>query len=134
MNYLTQVMAIVVVCSTTANAAANDVKVSWPGETFLNVTYKQIGQRQIKLDIYLPSSGNAEAAPVLYYVHGGGWAAGSKDKGGLPLMLPVFEQVAEKGFACVSINYRLQSTKASCRFVLVCVGVFVFVCTSNRIQ
>ncbi|WP_160167091.1 alpha/beta hydrolase [Rhodopirellula baltica] len=148
MNFLTQVMAIAAVCLASANAAADDAKVAWTGKTFLDVTYKQVGQRQIKLDIYLPPAGQgstppqfskteptalaagiddannnnnnnetpgasadgsqeAQAAPVLYYVHGGGWAAGSKDKGGLPLMLPVFQQVAEQGFACVSINYRL---------------------------
>ena len=107
MKYLTQVMAIAAVCLATATAAADDVKVAWTGKTFLDVTYKQVGQQQIKLDIYLPPAGKAQAAPVLYYVHGGGWAAGSKDKGGLPLMLPVFQQVAEQGFACVSINYRL---------------------------
>ncbi len=90
-----------------AGAAPSDAKVDWKGESFLNVTYKQVGKRQIKMDIYMPPSGKQEQAPVLYYVHGGGWAAGSKDKGGLPLMRPVFEQVAEKGFVCVSIDYRL---------------------------
>ncbi|VGO19713.1 alpha/beta hydrolase [Pontiella sulfatireligans] len=86
---------------------ASDAKVAWTGETFLGVTYKQVGKRQVKMDIYMPPVGKPEKAPVLYYVHGGGWAAGSKDKGGLPLMQPVFEQVAEKGFICVSIDYRL---------------------------
>jgi acetyl esterase/lipase len=88
-------------------ATASDTKVAWTGETFLDVTYKQVDGRQLKMDIYLPPTGKSEKAPVLYYVHGGGWAAGSKDKGGLSLMRPVFEQVAEKGFICVSINYRL---------------------------
>lgn len=81
--------------------------VEWDGESFLNVTYRQVGTQQIKMDIYMPPGDKPATAPVLYYVHGGGWAAGSKDKGGLPLMRPVFEQVAEKGFVCVSINYRL---------------------------
>ncbi|MCM2373943.1 alpha/beta hydrolase [Aporhodopirellula aestuarii] len=107
MNYLTKVMAIAAICLCTAVAAADDAKVAWTGTTFLDVTYKQVDGRQIKLDIYLPPAGNSGAVPVLYYVHGGGWAAGSKDKGGLPLMLPVFQQFAEEGFACVSINYRL---------------------------
>jgi acetyl esterase/lipase len=82
-------------------------EMAWDGESFLDVTYKQVEGRSIKMDIYMPPSGKPASAPVLYYVHGGGWAAGSKEKGGLPLMLPVFEQVAEKGFVCVSINYRL---------------------------
>ncbi|MDF7826503.1 alpha/beta hydrolase [Pontiellaceae bacterium B12227] len=87
--------------------AVSDAKVDWAGKAVLAVTYKQVGKRQLKMDIYLPPAGKPDKAPVLYYVHGGGWAAGSKDKGGLPLMRPVFEQVAEKGMVCVSIDYRL---------------------------
>lgn len=98
---LTLVWALAAACLY-ANA-----KVAWTGESFLDVTYKQVEKQQIKMDIYLPPSGKSKKAPVLYYVHGGGWAAGSKDKGGLPLMRPVFEQVAEKGFICISIDYRL---------------------------
>ncbi|MDF7801643.1 alpha/beta hydrolase [Pontiellaceae bacterium B1224] len=93
--------------SMTVSGAAADAKVAWEGASFLDVVYKQVDGRQIKMDIYYPPAGKTEAAPVLYYVHGGGWAAGSKDKGGLPLMRSVFEQVAEKGFVCVSIDYRL---------------------------
>ncbi|MDF7806367.1 alpha/beta hydrolase [Pontiellaceae bacterium B12219] len=96
-------LVLVLLCA----VMASDAKVEWSGETVLDVTYKQVGNRQLKMDIYMPPAGKTSAAPVLYYVHGGGWAAGSKDKGGLPLMRPVFEQVAEKGFVCVSIDYRL---------------------------
>ena len=101
------ILAMAAVCLCTVAGAASDAKVAWTGETFLDVTYKQVDGRPIKMDIYMPPAVKTEAAPVLYYVHGGGWAAGSKDKGGLPLMLPVFLQVAENGFVCVSINYRL---------------------------
>lgn len=90
---------------TSFTTAANK-KVAWEGESFLDVTYKQIGKREIKMDIYMPPAEKAEKAPVLYYVHGGGWTTGSKAKGGLPLMQPVFKLVADKGFVCVSIDYR----------------------------
>lgn len=101
------VLATAAVCLCTAAEAASDAERAWTGETFLDVTYKQVIERQIKMDIYMPPDRTSAAAPVLYYVHGGGWAAGSKAKNGLPLMLPVFRQVAEEGFVCVSINYRL---------------------------
>ncbi len=87
--------------------AASTAKVAWAGETFLEVTYKQVGKRSLKMDLYMPAIENFSAAPVLYYVHGGGWAAGHKDKGGLPLMVPVFRRAADNGWVCVSINYRL---------------------------
>ena len=104
---LNLVLATAAVCSCMADEAASDGEIAWLGETFLDVTYKEVAGRQIKMDIYMPPSGKSKAAPVLYYVHGGGWAAGSKAKSGLPLMLPVFRQVADRGFVCVSINYRL---------------------------
>ena len=106
-KYPNVVLVIAAVCFCMADGAESDGGISWSGETFPDVTYKQVDGRKIKMDIYMPPASKSEAAPVLYYVHGGGWAAGSKAKFGLPLMLPVFQQVAEKGFACVSINYRL---------------------------
>jgi acetyl esterase/lipase len=115
MNTMKQFMILMLVLMTGsvfcfAEAAPAD-KVAWTGQTFLDVTYKQVNGQQIKMDIYMPPDSRSAAAPVLYYVHGGGWAAGSKDKGGLPLMQPVFLRVAEKGFVCVSINYRLTKQK-----------------------
>ena len=115
MNHLTLVCAVAAACLCTATEAASDGEVAWTGDTILDVTYKQVGQQQLKLDIYMPPAGRSNAAPVLYYVHGGGWAAGSKAKGGLRLMVPVFRQVAEKGFVCVSINYRLCKKNSSIR-------------------
>ena len=112
MKHLVILMLVLVAGSVCFFAeAAPAAKVAWTGQTILDVTYKQVNGRQIKMDIYMPPDSKLTPAPVLYYVHGGGWAAGSKDKGGLPLMQPVFVRVAEKGFVCVSINYRLTKKK-----------------------
>ncbi|MFC7338703.1 prolyl oligopeptidase family serine peptidase [Haloferula chungangensis] len=99
-------LAIATFLPTDARAQGGN-KVEWQGQSLLDVPYKRAGGREIRMDIYQPKEDHSKAAPVLYYVHGGGWAAGSKDKGGLPLMRPVFEMVAKQGFVCVSINYRL---------------------------
>ena len=40
---------------------------------------------------------------MLLQVHGGGWTLGSKDAQGIPLM----QRMAERGWVCVAINYRL---------------------------
>jgi acetyl esterase/lipase len=96
-------------------AESSGAKVAWDGKSILDVPYKQVGNRSIKMDIYMPPGEKPVAAPVLYYVHGGGWIAGAKDKGGLPLMAPVFRQVAEKGFVCVSIDYRFSKNGARMR-------------------
>jgi arylformamidase len=55
--------------------------------------------RQI-LDIYAPP--NAKNAPVVFWIHGGGWQAG--DKTSIQIKPKAF---VEKGFVFVSTNYRL---------------------------
>jgi acetyl esterase/lipase len=68
-----------------------------------NVQYAETGKRGL-LDVYTPAAGIPEGgAPVLLQVHGGGWTIGNKDQQGIPLM----QHLAEKGWVCVAINYRL---------------------------
>lgn len=81
--------------------------IAWEGQKFLDVPYKRVDQRVLLMDIYLPDIHMSGKAPAIYYVHGGGWAAGNKEKFGNRLMLPVFRRLAEQGFVCVSVGYRL---------------------------
>ncbi len=56
-----------------------------------------------RLDVYVPRAG-AQGAPVLLYIHGGGWTGVSnKNHQGKPLML----HLASRGWVCVSANYRV---------------------------
>lgn len=68
-----------------------------------NLSYGEFGTRN-QLDIWaredLPRDGRA---PVLLQVHGGAWIMGNKDQQAMPLMA----HMAERGWVCVSINYRL---------------------------
>ena len=57
-----------------------------------------------KFDVYLPASGYA-GAPVIFMVHGGGWAAG--DKSGIALGANKVTRWVPKGVIVVSTNYRL---------------------------
>ncbi len=73
-------------------------------ETFKNLVYAEVDGLRLKLDIrrnrdYQPGS------PVLLQIHGGAWTyrMGSKNEQGLPLM----NHLAEQGWVCVSIDYRL---------------------------
>lgn len=52
------------------------------------------------LDLYLPEKRSDKPLPVVVWVHGGGWNAGSKER------CPAAYLAAE-GFAVASINYRL---------------------------
>jgi len=67
-----------------------------------NIPYTDAGKRGV-LDVYRPVGRDLVGAPVLVEVHGGGWTMGSKDEQGIPLM----QRMAERGWLCVSVNYRL---------------------------
>jgi acetyl esterase/lipase len=68
---------------------------------FINIPYAGLSNSQ-KLDIYLPEQGNGPF-PVIVSIHGGAFMG--CDKGDVQVM-PMLEGV-NKGFAVISINYRL---------------------------
>lgn len=64
-----------------------------------DVEYARVDGRALLLDLYLPKM-RSQPLPVVVWIHGGGWRAGSKERcRALPL--------SGQGFAVVSINYRL---------------------------
>jgi acetyl esterase/lipase len=67
-----------------------------------DIAYTDAGRRGM-LDVYRPAGREVVGAPVLIQVHGGGWTMGSKDQQGIPLM----HRMAEHGWVCVAVNYRL---------------------------
>jgi acetyl esterase/lipase len=71
--------------------------------TAQNLPYGEAGRRN-HLDVWrrtdLPADGRA---PVLVQVHGGAWIMGQKEGQAHPLMA----HLAERGWVCVTINYRL---------------------------
>jgi acetyl esterase/lipase len=68
-----------------------------------DVPYGQAGDRPLLLDIVRPKQLSEKPLPVIAYVHGGGWHAGSKEeKLGAPLMM-----AASGNYWGVSIEYRL---------------------------
>jgi len=54
------------------------------------------------LDLYVPKHPIRTPIPVIVWVHGGAWVAGDKNH-------PPAAAIADRGFACVSINYRLSN-------------------------
>jgi len=68
-----------------------------------SLSYGDAGRRN-QLDIWKrPDLPLDAGAPVLLQVHGGGWVIGNKDQQAMPLMA----HMADRGWVCVSINYRL---------------------------
>jgi acetyl esterase/lipase len=76
-------------------------------ECLRDIPYGGAGKRNL-LDVYRPASFPASPAPVLLQVHGGGWTIGDKTQQALPLM----NHLAQRGWVCVAINYRLSPRHA----------------------
>ena len=64
-----------------------------------NVQYALVDGISLRLDLYFPKN-TAKPYPVIVWVHGGGWSAGSKAN-------PRAEFLVSHGYAVASINYRL---------------------------
>jgi acetyl esterase/lipase len=54
------------------------------------------------LDVYLPGSGEGPR-PLIFYLHGGGWTAGSRKSGFLSSVIGALN----RGYAVASVDYRL---------------------------
>ena len=72
-----------------------------PGVKVLkDLAYVPDGHERHKLDLYLPEKAAEHPLPLVVWIHGGGWEAGSKE--GCPAV-----PLVDKGYAAASINYRL---------------------------
>jgi acetyl esterase/lipase len=69
-------------------------------EIFRNIAYAGQSETQI-MDIYLPD-GVKESCPVIVWLHPGGFTMGDKE-----MIQPLVAGILRRGFATVSVNYRL---------------------------
>ena len=69
-----------------------------------DVVYRAGESEKWKLDIARPEAESDSPRPAIVFVHGGGWRSGDKG-GGQWRSLPL--SYAEKGYVCISVNYRL---------------------------
>jgi acetyl esterase/lipase len=66
-----------------------------------DLAYVENGHERQKLDLYLPAGTNdSRKLPLIIWVHGGAWKAGSKDRSQATRFL-------SQGYAVASVNYRL---------------------------
>ncbi len=72
-----------------------------------NLAYGDAGERNL-LDVYQPAVPREGGCPILLQVHGGAWMIGNKQQQALPLMY----HLAQRGWLCVTINYRLSPKHA----------------------
>lgn len=80
--------------------AARRLSLPADAKVLKDITYATVGDRKLRLDLYLPA-GADKPLPLVIWIHGGGWRGGSKENPGrtLPLL--------ERGYAVASVEYRL---------------------------
>ncbi len=76
----------------------------------LNIAYRE-GNDAWKLDLARPSEASEARRPAIVFVHGGGWVGGDKRTQNF---IGQALDYAAKGYVCVSVNYRLDSSKLPC--------------------
>lgn len=74
----------------------------WGVQRIGNLSYGPAGRRN-RLDVYRPRSGVRDA-PVLVYLHGGGYFSGSKRRESRAML----HRFAAQGWVCISAAYRLR--------------------------
>ena len=95
-------------------APAQTVAAAFPEfDAAMDVVFKQIGDQALKMDILTPKELKASTAPILVYIHGGGWSGGNRYSMTRPDVAGVFHLCAKAGIICASIEYRLNSPTAS---------------------
>lgn len=67
-----------------------------------NIPYVENGHRNQILDLYLPEQPSDKPLPLMIWIHGGAWIAGSQAN-------PPILYLVNKGFAVASIQYRFSS-------------------------
>jgi len=94
--------------------------IAWPAKTFSNQLYKKVGDKLLLMDILMPTIPVHKRAPVLYFVHGGGFRSGAKEYLRLnDLRMETALQFAARGYCCVSVSYRLTNVEPGEPIVLI---------------
>ncbi len=69
-----------------------------------NTSFDNSGTENLELDVYEPSGDTETSRPLIIFIHGGTFIAGSKEGDDVK---PLAEMYARKGYVTSSINYRL---------------------------
>ncbi|WP_440513239.1 alpha/beta hydrolase fold domain-containing protein [Sphingopyxis terrae] len=73
-----------------------------PGRVIKDTVYRTVGDRPLRLDLYVHPAVRKKPGPVLIHFHGGGWARGAR-----PESWTGFRPYIAAGFSVVTVEYRL---------------------------
>lgn len=92
-------LAVLTACAGVAMGQDRPGKLPPGAKVLRDLAYVEKGHERNRLDLYLPEKAEGRL-PLVVWIHGGAWQAGSKD--GCPALW-----LLGKGYAVASINYRL---------------------------
>ncbi len=122
MNWMAALLLAMVMAGASAFAQEGPKTVPSDVELVSDVVFGKGGDRDLKMHILKPKKAIEEPMPVVVFIFGGAWRTGSRDAGIKPL-----SALAQKGYFCVSIEYRfsqealfpaqLEDVKCAIRFL-----------------
>ncbi len=71
-------------------------------EEELSIPYKDLGYRELQMDVFYPEKQGKKALPGILFVHGGGWRSGDRS-----LQIPLAKALAARGYITAVMDYRL---------------------------
>ena len=72
-----------------------------------NIVFKQIGDTKLELMFFQPLEKKFAQAPLVIYIHGGGWGKGDRYKALRKDIIEIIRSLNQQGVSCASIEYRL---------------------------
>lgn len=85
------------------------------GKEEKNIIYKNIGRRQLMLDIYQPVRTDSSLRPAVIFIHGGGWTKGDRSVIKTYYRQYILRELIENNISVISIDYSLINNTTAIR-------------------
>lgn len=108
------ICSMVLICTTILGSEEKTVRLPrLPADLKItdNIVFKEAGGQKLDLMLFQPLERKFEKAPLVVYIHGGGWGKGDKYKVLRQDIIGVIRSLNHQGIACASIEYRLVDGK-----------------------
>jgi acetyl esterase/lipase len=82
---------------------------AWPADLKVtdNITYKKVGDQPLVLAVFGPLKKKFDKAPLVVYIHGGGWGGGDRFRMNKNATIDLIRKLSVAGFVTASVEYRL---------------------------